>query len=169
MNPLGEKVGYGISLGVKAKTAPRKDADNAYLIKRTLGGQKMKGIEFILLAIGAVVGAYSRYRIVESPITLGGLSVNVLIVNVLGSFILGVFSVLTIALNLDEKYALLVAIGFCGSFTTMSSFALETSNLMDSNRFSLVVLNIIANVGLSLSAIFAGSELGNLVMERILR
>ena len=72
----------------------------------------MKLIEFALLAIGAVVGAYLRYRIVESPVTIYGLPVNVLIVNILGSFILGFFSIMSPALNLDAKYTLLVAV-FC--------------------------------------------------------
>lgn len=128
----------------------------------------MKMIEFILLAVGAVAGAFLRYAIVASPQTVGGLPVNVLAVNVIGSFILGIFSVLTLALNIDAKYTLLVATGFCGSFTTMSSFALETSNLIDNNRFNLVILNMIANVGLSLSALISGRVLGSAVMERIL-
>jgi len=125
-------------------------------------------IEFILLAIGAVVGAFLRYSLVDSPMTIGGLPVNVLVVNVIGSFLMGLFSVLAIALNLDAKYTLLFATGFCGSFTTMSSFALETSNLIDSNRFSLVLLNILANVGLSLSAVIGGRAVGDFAMERIL-
>ena len=125
-------------------------------------------IEFILLVVGAVVGAFLRYAIVDSPKTIGGLPVNVLIVNVVGSFILGLFSVLAIALNFDAKYTLLVATGFCGSFTTMSSFALETSNLMDSNRFNLVILNILANVGLSLGALISGKVIGNTIMTRII-
>jgi len=128
----------------------------------------MKMIEFILLAAGAVIGAFLRYAIVDSPFTLAGLPVNVLLVNVIGSFLLGIFSVLALALNIDIKYTLFFATGFCGSFTTMSSFALETSNLMDSNRFSLVVLNVIANVGLSLGAIVSGRLLGNAVVERVL-
>ena len=129
----------------------------------------MKMIEFVLLAVGAVVGAFLRYIIVDSPKTIGGLPVNVLAVNVIGSFTLGIFSVLAIALNLDANYTLLVATGFCGSFTTMSSFALETSNLMDSSHFNLVILNIIANVGLSLVALIGGRVIGNAIMSRMLK
>jgi CrcB protein len=128
----------------------------------------MKMIEFVLLAVGAVVGAFLRYIMVASPKTIGGFPVNVLAVNVIGSFILGLFSVLSLALNLDANYTLLVATGFCGAFTTMSSFALETSNLMDGSRFNLVILNILANVGLSLGALMGGRVIGNALMSRIL-
>ena len=126
-------------------------------------------IEFVLLAIGAVIGAFLRYSLVNSPTTIAGLPVNVLIVNVIGSFLLGLFSVLAVALNLDAKFALFFATGFCGSFTTMSSFALETSNLIDGNRFNLVLMNIVANVGLSLSAVIGGRAIANFAMERMLR
>jgi len=129
----------------------------------------MKWIEFALLAVGAVVGAFLRYKLVESPVSVYGLPVNVLAVNVIGSFILGLFSIMSLGLNLDPQYTLLVAIGFCGSFTTMSSFALETSNLFDSNRFSLLALNILANVGLSLGAVFGGRLLGDEIMARFVR
>jgi CrcB protein len=106
----------------------------------------VKGFEFILLGIGAVCGAFLRYKIVESPLLLGGLPLNVLIVNVIGSFILGVFSVLSMAWNLDPKYSFFFAIGFCGSLTTMSSFALEVNNLLDNKQIALATVNIFANV-----------------------
>lgn len=124
-------------------------------------------IEFMILAVGAIVGAFLRYIIVASPQTIMGLPVNVLAVNIIGSFILGFFSVIALALNLNSNYALLIATGFCGAFTTMSSFALETSNLMDGNRFILVTLNVIANVGLSLGALIGGKVLGNELMAKV--
>jgi CrcB protein len=130
-------------------------------------GKHMKWIEFGLLVVGAVVGALLRYKMVESPTTFYGLPVNVLAVNVIGSFILGLFSILSVGFNLDPQYSLLVAVGFCGSFTTMSSFALETTNLLEGNQFILLALNILANVGLSLGAVIGGRAVGNVIMERI--
>jgi fluoride exporter len=129
----------------------------------------VKWIEFGLLAVGAVIGAFLRYKMVESPTSIYGLPINVLAVNIMGSFILGFFSVMSPAFNLDPKYTLLVTVGFCGSFTTMSSFALETNNLFDSNRFSLVALNILANVGLSLAAVFGGKTIADMLTERFMR
>ena len=116
----------------------------------------MKGIEFILLSIGALAGAFLRYKMTSSPILFGFLPVNVLLVNIIGSFIVGIFSILSTTFNLDPKYSLFLAVGFCGSFTTMSSFALESINLLDNRQFALFGLNVFGNVGLSLVAVILG-------------
>lgn len=126
----------------------------------------MKGIELILLVIGAIAGAFLRYKIVSSPMLLGALPLNVLVVNIIGSFILGVFSVVSAFWNLDTKYSLLVAIGFCGSLTTMSSFALETSNLLDNRLFYIATINIMTNVGLSLGLLIGGRALASIIVLR---
>ncbi|MEO9307852.1 MAG: fluoride efflux transporter CrcB [Nitrososphaera sp.] len=124
----------------------------------------MKFLEIILLAAGGVLGVFLRYGITKSQLILGTLPVNVLIVNIVGSFVLGSFAVFSQQWNLDEKYAMLVAIGFCGGLTTMSSFALESANLIDNKQYSLVALNIVANVGLSLGAIFGGRALTSMIL-----
>jgi CrcB protein len=64
----------------------------------------MKGIEFLLLGLGALAGAFLRYKIVESPILFGVLPINILIINVVGSFILGMFVVIVMNFNLDPKF-----------------------------------------------------------------
>src|SRR5574340_215261 len=131
---------------------------------KTWEPSEMRLMEVILLALGGLGGVFLRYSITKSQLVLGVLPVNVLIANIIGSFILGAFAVLSQQWNLDEKYALFVAIGFCGGLTTMSSFALETSNLIDNKQYLLVAINILTNVGLSLGAIFGGKTLASVIL-----
>jgi CrcB protein len=127
----------------------------------------MKGIELVFLAVGAIVGACLRYRLTEAPILFDGLSISILIVNVVGSFILGVFSVVSPFLNLDANYTLFMSIGFCGSLTSMSSFALETCNLLDSSCLTHAVFNILSNVFLSLGAFISARWLTGILVAAV--
>ncbi|BDQ31954.1 MAG: fluoride efflux transporter CrcB [Nitrosopumilus sp.] len=125
----------------------------------------MKGLEFVFLAVGSVFGAFLRYKITESPLLFNTLPVNVLIVNVIGAFILGAFVVFSEQWNLDGRYSLFAAVGFCGSLTTMSSFALDSSNLLENNHYGALVINIIANIGLSITALIGGKSLMSAIIN----
>ena len=125
----------------------------------------MKGLEFIFLGVGSVLGAYLRYKITESPLLFNTIPVNVLMVNVVGSFILGLFIILSQQWNLDGKYSLFAAIGFCGSLTTMSFLALDSTNLLEKHQYTALVVNIFANVGLSIIALIGGKSLMSAIIN----
>ena len=125
----------------------------------------MKGLEFVFLAGGSVIGAFIRYKITESPLLFNTLPLNVLIVNVIGAFILGMFVIISDQWNLDARYSLFAAVGLCGSLTTMSSFALDTSNLLDNRHYITLGLNILTNVGLSISALLGGKSLMSAIVN----
>jgi fluoride ion exporter CrcB/FEX len=64
---------------------------------------------------------------------------------------------------------LLVAVESCGSLTTMSSFALETTRMLNERFFSGMAVNILANVGLSIGALIGGRQLINIIIIIIRR
>ena len=125
----------------------------------------MKGLEFVFLAGGSVFGAFLRYKITESPLLFNTLPLNVLIVNVIGAFILGAFVVMSQQWNFDSRYSLFVAVGFCGSLTTMSAFALDSTNLLENSQYGTLAINILANVGLSIGALIGGKSLMSAIVN----
>jgi fluoride exporter len=127
----------------------------------------MKAIEFALLTVGEILGAFIRYKITSFPVVFGIIGSNIIIVNIIGSFILGVFSVLSVSLNLDPRYSFLIAIGFCGTLTTMSSFALESVTMFENKQFLQMMINILSNVFLSLLSIYGGRILMTQITNNI--
>jgi len=125
----------------------------------------MKGFEFLFLAVGSVFGAFLRFKITESPLLFNTIPLNVLIVNIIGAFILGIFVIVSEQWNLDGRYSLLIALGFCGSLTTMSSFALDSSNLLDNQNYFALGINIITNVGFSIGALICGKSIMSAIIN----
>jgi fluoride exporter len=120
--------------------------------------------DLLYLAAGALLGAFLRYKVTGGNLFLGSLPISVLLVNIVGSLILGASSTAVSGLGLDERYTFLVGIGFCGSLTTMSGFAFETVGLIDVGQIAAASMDIILNVGASLGAIILGRAVMTLML-----
>ncbi len=119
-------------------------------------------MNYLWIAVGAVVGASARYFL--SSLVARNFSsafpYGTLLVNVTGSLVLGFFLAYTTErVLLDPRWRLLVAIGFCGSYTTFSSYAFESFALMEQGQWLLVSLNILTSNVLCLAALLAGAAL----------
>jgi CrcB protein len=119
-------------------------------------------VNYLWIALGAVVGASARY-FVSTQITRHfstSFPYGTLLINLTGSLVLGFFLVYsTERVLLDPRWRLLVAIGFCGSYTTFSSYAFESFALMERGQWLLIGANIVASNALCLAAVLAGAAL----------
>jgi len=119
-------------------------------------------VAYLWIALGAVVGASARYFISGYVARLfpSSFPYGTLLINVSGSLLLGFFLVWTGERVLaDPRWRLLIAIGFCGSYTTFSSYAFETFGLFEQGQWLLVGLNVIASNVLCLFSVLAGAAL----------
>ncbi len=109
----------------------------------------------ILLAMGGALGAIARYTVGTVFLEAKPLPWGTLVVNVVGSFLLG-FLVAMFRLGvLDSPTIIFLGVGFMGSFTTMSSFAVETISLGD-EALELAILNVMIMITTVLISAFVG-------------
>lgn len=117
---------------------------------------------YLWIAFGAVVGATARYLISGYIAKLfpSSFPYGTLLINVSGSLLLGFYLVWTSErVLIDPRWRLLVAIGFCGSYTTFSSYAFETLRLFEQGQWLLMGLNVITSNVLCLISVLAGAAL----------
>lgn len=120
-------------------------------------------MSYLWISVGAVLGASARYFL--SGLIARNFSAtfpySTLLINTTGSLVLGLFLVYsTERVLLDPRWRLLVAIGFCGSYTTFSSYAFECFALMERGQWLMMGLNIFGSNVLCLAAVLAGAALG---------
>ncbi|WP_194090497.1 fluoride efflux transporter CrcB [Vibrio hibernica] len=111
------------------------------------------------IALGGAVGACSRYLVSELCILLlgRGFPYGTLTVNVVGSAIMGLLiAAMENELVAESPWRLIIGLGFLGAFTTFSTFSMDNVLLMQQGAFFKMGLNVLLNVGLSISAAWIG-------------
>jgi CrcB protein len=109
---------------------------------------------------GGAIGTFARYVLSLWALPISrDLPWGTILINILGSFIIGFFGTMTLAHGrypVTENIRLFVMIGICGGFTTFSSFSLQTLDLMRSGAMVRAGLNIVASVVLCVAAVALG-------------
>lgn len=122
--------------------------------------------DFLAISVAAIVGANLRYLISRlAAKELGSIfPYGTLAINVVGSVIVGFFIIWTTErVLLDPRWRLLVVVGFCGSFTTFSSYAFESMSFFEQGQWGLMLANVLGNNLLCLAGALAGMALARVL------
>ncbi len=115
--------------------------------------------ELLVVGAGGALGAISRYLVYLASTKFLGLEFpyGTLIVNIVGSFLMGVLiELLALVWDTSPQTRLFLAVGFLGALTTFSTFSLDVAVLYERKWFALTSVYIFASVVLSIGALFAG-------------
>ncbi len=119
---------------------------------------------FDCMAVGAggFAGAVFRYLVGLIPfLHRSEFPLHTLIINFAGALLIGlIFGISQSQGRLDPRMILFLKVGVCGGFTTFSTFALESYNLLDSGSTLLSVIYITASVVFCIAGVYAGILLG---------
>jgi fluoride exporter len=116
---------------------------------------------YVWVAIGGALGSMARFGLGVAVAELVGVRFpwGTLLINVLGSFIIGWFDVLTGEFgtwSVPTDARVFVLVGICGGFTTFSSFSLQTMDLLQAGETVKAGSYILASVVLCLAGAFLG-------------
>jgi CrcB protein len=121
---------------------------------------------YLLISIGAILGANARYLVGIWAGNYFGASFpyGTFIVNITGSFVLGfLLAATTGRLQVSPELRLLLGVGFLGAYTTFSSLAVETLTLLRNGSVWIGVLNIFGNNLVGLVCALLGVYLARLI------
>ncbi|MDG2483102.1 MAG: fluoride efflux transporter CrcB [Alphaproteobacteria bacterium] len=121
----------------------------------------------IFVAMGGAVGAVGRYLTVAGvgAVMGHGFPYGTLVVNILGSFILGVLvETMALKFSVSQEVRALLVVGMLGAFTTFSTFSLDVVVQLERGHLIPAAIYIITSVTFSVLALFAGLRLMRMVL-----
>jgi len=115
-------------------------------------------MKILLLLVGGALGALARYALTDFVHRFldNSFPYGTLIVNSLGCLFIGVLGALWMNWDIPTEYRYLIFIGVLGSFTTFSTYSLETFNLLVEGSYRNAVINIALNNILGILLVFGG-------------
>ena len=118
-------------------------------------------MQIVLLSVFGAAGVLGRYFIdLHLGKTAAGFPLSTLLINCLGSFLMGVVFVLSAQLALVSKeYSVAISIGLLGGFTTFSAFSIQSLQLIEQKQFSMAALYFVGSPMLGLLFAFIGVAL----------
>ena len=109
------------------------------------------------IALGGAAGSVARYALGALFQRAGaGFPYGTLVINVTGSFLLGLLARYLLETSATPELRAALTVGFCGGYTTFSTFSFETAALIEGGDYARAATYVAASVALSLAATFAG-------------
>lgn len=115
-------------------------------------------LKLVILGLGGATGSICRYlasTMIHQP-QPGDFPYGTLFVNASGSLLIGILWALADAFGFSHNTKLFLFTGLLGGYTTFSAFSLETMHLMRDGDYRFAIINMVANLFISLLAVFAG-------------
>jgi CrcB protein len=114
---------------------------------------------FLLVGIGGAIGSVLRY-LFSQMIKSGPFPLATFTVNIIGSFLIGIFIALSIKQSeFNSSWKIFLATGICGGFTTFSSFSIENLQLIQQGKWMTSLLYIAGSILLGVIATAIGYKI----------
>lgn len=118
--------------------------------------------KFLIVGIGGALGAMARYGISLAFEALHwSAQIATMSTNILGSLLMGIL----VSLSLQQPLLLLATVGFCGGFTTFSTFSVQCMHYIQTGNWSAAVLYMLATLILCVACAFIGYHIGNHILH----